>query len=71
MGLGLSTALNQGHWGQKEGVYKAQSTWPRVISLAWYSTGGGTCGEEGLAQGYHWEKLSEGQTLPAGRGPAV
>lgn len=44
MGLGLSAALNQGHWGQKEEVNKAQSTWPRVISLAWYSfTGGGTC----------------------------
>lgn len=27
--------------------------------------------EEGLAQGYHWEELSEGQTLPAGRSPAV
>lgn len=43
MGLGLSAALNQGHWRQKEGVYKAQLTCPRVISLAWYSTGGGTC----------------------------
>lgn len=24
MGLGLSTALGQGHWGWKEGMYKAQ-----------------------------------------------
>lgn len=47
MGLGLSTALSQGHWGQKERVYKAQSTRPRVISLAWYSTGGGTCRKRG------------------------
>lgn len=27
--------------------------------------------EEGLAQGYQWEELSEGQTLPVGRGPEV
>lgn len=43
MGPGLSTALCQGHCGQKEQVYKAQSTWPRVVSLASFSTGGGTC----------------------------
>lgn len=42
MGLRLSTALGQGHWGWKEGMYKAQPTWPRVVSLAWFRTGSGT-----------------------------
>lgn len=38
MGLRLSTALCQENWGQKEQVYKAQLTWSRVISLAWFPT---------------------------------
>lgn len=53
MGLWLSTAWCWEHWGQKEGVYKAQLTWPRVVSFSlvshwrWHMQK-----EEGLPQGY-------------------
>lgn len=43
-----------GALGTERGVYKAQLTWPRVVSLAWFPTGDG---KEGLAKATHWEEV--------------